>query len=224
MPELLELYAKADTAVFQYVCSRVLGDAGTSECFERIIEELSAHQGVDRNNVIHYCDVLTTWGRLSVVPVILEQYTIVRREQPTMILPMLLSSLLEDREWGPIAEEPEIEELDDYVSMVMARYDELKRKFSTDRVLIFDGRRWGVIPFARLILHRVAHPEFDHTYEFDLRRRLEASTGINCSAFFKDEVFQPLAAAAIVEEFLGGPEVVNYEDGVRYFFGHRIPD
>ena len=35
---------------------------------------------------------------------------------------------------------------------------------------------------------------------------------------------QPLSAAAIVEEFLESRESEKYEDGVRYFFGHRIPD
>ena len=40
----------------------------------------------------------------------------------------------------------------------------------------------------------------------------------------KEGVIQPLATAAILEEFLESPEAAKYEDGVRYFFGHRIPD
>jgi hypothetical protein len=56
------------------------------------------------------------------------------------------------------------------------------------------------------------------------RRRFEASTGIDCSGFYKDRNFQPLTAAAILEDFLESPEVARYEEGVRYFFGHRIPE
>ena len=52
----------------------------------------------------------------------------------------------------------------------------------------------------------------------------EASTGIDCSGFYQEEKPQPLTAAAIIEDFLESSESQHYEKGVRYFFGHRIPD
>ncbi|NVB40421.1 hypothetical protein G6O69_21455 [Pseudenhygromyxa sp. WMMC2535] len=59
-----------------------------------------------------------------------------------------------------------------------------------------------------------------------VRRRFEAATGIDCRAMFDPKVkgrWRPLQAAAIAERFLASPEAERYEDGVRYFFGHRIP-
>jgi hypothetical protein len=59
------------------------------------------------------------------------------------------------------------------------------------------------------------------------RMVFEANTGISCREFFTDgdtARFRPLAAAAILEEFLADPKRERFEDGVRYFFGHRIPD
>ncbi len=134
---------------------------------------------------------------------------------------MHLSSLLEEGEWGPLVEEPEIEELDNYAEKVMAHYYKQKEIFSSDRVFVFNGKPWGVIPFSNLVLHRAANPKFDHTFEFELRRRFEASTGINCNAFFRKGIFRPLAVAAIVEFFLEGEDAKRYKDGNRYFFGQK---
>ncbi|MEZ4271726.1 MAG: hypothetical protein R3C68_09935 [Myxococcota bacterium] len=59
---------------------------------------------------------------------------------------------------------------------------------------------------------------------FNYRHKFEVATGIDCSEMFYERMPQPLVAAKIVEEFLESPDVDKYEDGVRYFFGHRIPD
>ncbi|NJK31974.1 MAG: hypothetical protein HC927_05885 [Deltaproteobacteria bacterium] len=56
------------------------------------------------------------------------------------------------------------------------------------------------------------------------RRRFEASTGIDCSEFYSDGEFFPLVAAARLEAWIDSPEADRYEPGVRYFFGHRIPN
>jgi hypothetical protein len=39
-----------------------------------------------------------------------------------------------------------------------------------------------------------------------------------------DYKLDPLAAAAILEDMLESGELERFEPGVRYFFGHRIPD
>jgi hypothetical protein len=54
---------------------------------------------------------------------------------------------------------------------------------------------------------------------------LEANTGLDCRGFYdRDFMLRPLAAAAIVEDFVESGEANKYLPGVRYFFGHRIPD
>ena len=57
-----------------------------------------------------------------------------------------------------------------------------------------------------------------------LRRRFEPATGLDCSEIFADDTVHPLAAAAIAEEFLDSDAAARFEDGVRYFFGRRIPE
>ena len=36
-----------------------------------------------------------------------------------------------------------------------------------------------------------------------MRHKFEAFTGVNCSSFYENETLKPLAASAIIEEFLG---------------------
>ncbi len=57
----------------------------------------------------------------------------------------------------------------------------------------------------------------------DLREKFEASTGINCSGFYNNKQFQPLAATAVLEEFLESVDPQKYREGMRYFFGHPVP-
>jgi hypothetical protein len=64
----------------------------------------------------------------------------------------------------------------------------------------------------------------EHRDAARLRRRFEASTGIDCHDFYVEQGFQPLSAARIAEDFLNGPQAAKYEEGCRYFFGHLIPD
>jgi hypothetical protein len=223
LPTLLDLYEEAYGAVLRYVCTRVLGDAGTAPCFRRMIEELETEKGNDPNKTIHYCSAFRAWGSLSTVPIILEQYHELRKSQEAAILPMNLSSMLE-AEWGPISDGAKLKDLPAYSRLVMDRYEELKRQFETDQVIVYGGEVAGVIPYAKWILKRLGDTPFEHVSQSFLRRRFEASTGINCSAFYKKGRFQPLKAAAIVEDFLESPQAATYQDGVRYFFGHRIPD
>lgn len=106
----------------------------------------------------------------------------------------------------------------EYHNAVLERYQHLVDEFGDDQVLIFGGKRFGVVSFAKMLLDRFKQP---HVQTF-WRRKFEASTGINCTDFYRNGSFQPLAATAIVEDFLESSEATRYEDGVRYFFGYRI--
>ncbi|QRK11042.1 hypothetical protein JQX13_13790 [Archangium violaceum] len=111
-----------------------------------------------------------------------------------------------------------------YEDRVLERYEELKRKFGTDQVILLHGERFSVVSVARRLLRSLNGSDFERAKRPFYRRRFEASTGIDCSPFYKDGEFQPLTAAAILEDFLESPEAARYEEGVRYFFGHRIPE
>jgi hypothetical protein len=77
---------------------------------------------------------------------------------------------------------------------------------------------------AERLLNLVRQPDPDVLEAIDLHLRFEASTGVDCSGFFSGTRLQPLSVAGVVEQFLESPEAAKYKDGVRYFFGHRIPD
>ncbi len=111
--------------------------------------------------------------------------------------------------------------------LVDARYAELQSKFGSDQVPVWEGELWSVRDFARRTVELITGDENKRkSVTFIVhRRKFEGATGIDCRPFFaNDRDFQPLAAAAILEDFLASPEADKYEPGVRYFWGHRIPD
>jgi len=89
---------------------------------------------------------------------------------------------------------------------------------------IIEGGRLNIRDIAQRLLTRVQTGERLDRIAMG-RMLLEATTGLNCRAFFDDSGrLQNLTAAAIVEEFLERGDTDRYQPGVRYFFGHRIPD
>jgi hypothetical protein len=59
---------------------------------------------------------------------------------------------------------------------------------------------------------------------YNLRHRFEAFTGIDCRPMLHALRLQPLSIATIIEQFELSGEVSKYRAGVRYFWGHSIPD
>ncbi len=210
-----------DDGVLRGKACEALGDFGSVREFQSILEEMDSLTHPER--AVAYCGALRDWGRLSVVPVLLHQYDIYKPFDIAEKIPLYVSSMLE-REWGDLAKHPSIAELDEYMAQVVSRYRELTESLGGDDVLVQYGAKFDVVSFARLIFSHLTDSYFDITFQPYFRRRFEASTGIDCSPFFQDGIFQPLAAAAMVEEFLESRDAAKYEDGLRYFFGHRIPD
>jgi hypothetical protein len=223
LPAVLDLYDEASTAVFGYVASRVLGDAGTGACFGRMTDELANTAEVSPGKIFHYCDAFSTHGALSHVPLILREYLALRRRRIDAGSLLIDLSWLLEEDWGPIADKPAAEELPDYERLVMARYECLRETHGAVDALLFNGEGWSVRSLARLFLDQLGKEEVPHIPMFHLRRKFEASTGIDCTSFFRDKKFQPLVAAANLEAFLESGELAKFEPGVRYFFGHRIP-
>ncbi len=221
LPRVLDLYDPSGDYRFNYHCIIFIGDAGTGSCFERIIAELEHQADPDDYEVgINYSRALTSRGLLADIPLLVKAY---HRHaffrDAAEIIPSFISSLLEP-EPGPLSDPTEFARRPLYKAAVLARYQELSEAFGGDQVLVIKGERFGVVSMAERMIELLHKPYFSP----NLRRKFEATTGIDCSAFYKKEVLQPLAAAAIVEEFLESPEAAKFEEGVRYFFGHRIPD
>lgn len=209
---------------------QILGDTGSVDCFREIraeIEALRKRVSFDVatcDTVLRACRAFTAWGRLDVVPVLMDQYLTLRLNGTSEIavLPLLMADLLSDDEGTMIAHEPPEHHLEDYLNLVMNEYESVVARLGSDKVHVFRGELQSVRGLAermRRLTTRYVSGEL-----VALRRRFEPATGVDCSEIFANDSFDPLAAAAIAEEFLDGDAAARFEDGVRYFFGHRIPD
>jgi hypothetical protein len=205
------------------VCAELLGDAATTQDL-RALENMLL-EGPDHLRVAA-CRAAYWSGELWLVPLMIDSWNRVEWRDDRDTIAFMLSDLLEETA-GPIVAN-EAYSASQYNELVRRRVEELHSEIGTDRVSVWEGKVFGVTQIARrmyelLLSEGESVGDLDDSF-IDYRHKFEASTGINCSSFFRNEEFQPLAATAILEEFLESGQGERYEDGVRYFFGHRIPD
>ncbi|MFY2563616.1 hypothetical protein ACN469_38840 [Corallococcus terminator] len=220
MARLLDIHDETTSDLLRWTCVQILGDAAPRSCFDRMVRELD--DALDPDKAGRFCNAFEAWGSTSAVPALLQAYERYFGFQDFEGLPLKLSTLLEP-EWGPLARRPTEDRLLAYEDQVMARCEALQREFGSDQVILLHGERFGVVSLARRMLRSLGDSDLERAMQPFYRRRFEASTGIDCSRFYKDREFQSLTAAAILEAFLESPEASRYDEGVRYFFGHRIP-
>lgn len=217
IPQLLSAYERSPGPLFSFACCTLLGDAGPNRCFTAAIQELEKSEDFEKE--LSFCDMLATRGRLADVLVLLRVYERVASIADSDFLCRNLSDMLEPVH-GVLRDPSRSGSFKRYRARVMSRYNRLVDRLGSDQFLVFKGGQFGVERLARGILKYVRQQLFDSVW----RRKFEASTGIDCSAFYENGILQPLSCATLVEEFLESPQAGQYEDGVRYFFGHRIPD
>lgn len=220
VPNLLEIYDRSSDYIIEHLCSTLLGDAGVSSCFSNIANRITKEFVITRRYelIIDYCNALFSRGRLGDIPLILSAYESHSSIDEMGIIPCYISELLE-YPVGQLTDPANFSSPVEYHNAVISRQQELIASFGNEDVLIFGGKTFAVVSYAHMLLDRFQHP---HVQSF-WRRKFEACTGVNCSSFYDNGIFQPLSATAIVEDFLNSQEAKKYEDGFRYFFGHRIP-
>jgi hypothetical protein len=218
IPRLVPMCEDDSEPILSTLASDLTGDAGPDSLINSVAEHL--RHGTDNYEaVLNFCSVLDARGLLADVLTLLNAFEAIQEIRDASIISVYLSNCLEV-EPGRLAERHKFESFSAYRRAVESRYHELVEQFGTDRILLLRGKPFGVLPLARKILTRAQEPYFP----MDLRRRFEASTGIDCSSFYRDGEFQPLRAIALVETFLEDPGCARFRDGQRYFFGHPIPD
>lgn len=231
LPVALECFRKTDDWRLKATAARVLGDAGTVECFREMRAELEQHPGRKRDAIdvetrevfLLHCRAFAAWGRLDVVPVLMDQYLTLRLKQTPEIevLPLLMAELLAPKTGSMIAHEPPEDQLENYLNLVMNEYESLSEKLGSTKVLVYRGAAQSVRGLAGRMRHLVARtPSLELAR---IRARFEPATGIDCSGIFEDGQARTLAAAELAEQFLEDPRSDRFEDGARYFFGHRVP-
>jgi hypothetical protein len=183
-----------------------------------------------------YIEVLCASMRPQFLDTILAWYPTTQDESVRCEAPWDLSNIWED-EPGPIDAGPQLvldpqypapfeQKIRDYegyervVREAAARVDPSAR-------YVLGGAPFSVVALAkRMIAH--AHAGEDSSRTNFERMVFEANTGISCRDFFTNDErnpkFRPLAAMAILEDFLDDPWSRHFADGQRYFFGHPIPE
>lgn len=231
-PAVLALCRESRDWRLKTVATRVLGHAGTVECFRDMRAEIEADLGRRRDQIdvatreviLLYSRSFASWGRLDVVPVLMDQYLTLRlkRTPEIALLPLLMADLLVDDERTMIAHEPPEDCLEDYLNLVMERFERLSQQLGSEKVIVFRGALLSVPGLAE----RMRRPGTSYVASelLTLRERFEPATGTDCSAIFASSKASPLAAADLAERFLDSGAAEGYQPGVRYFFGHPIPD
>lgn len=224
IPALVAMVSSDTDPISLSLCKALLGDAGATTTIDAIALKLAngepntASGEPDFEVTLVWSSILSRRGKLADMPHILAAYARFAEIRDADILPCYLCDCLET---SALLSAPEdFDSLDSYRAAVTARCAELSDRFGTDQVLLHEGEPLSVTGLAERILRRLREPYFP----YDLRRRFECATGIDCSSFYENGFFKPMQAAALIQDFLESPQSRQFEDGVRYFFGHRIPD
>jgi len=189
----------------------------------------------------YFCVILSCSAGVWGVPHLIRHYRWLKNREVENDVEYNISQVLE-AEPGPILSGPQVlwesnglpppfEEsspvflADDYLSLTEETFQRLvsSQRLYEQEALV-EGERLNIRNVAQRLLARVrtgAHPD-----RIEMGRMLlEATTGLNCRAFFDDSGrLKNLTAATIVEDFLERGDADRYQPGVRYFFGHQIPD
>jgi hypothetical protein len=226
----------------------ITGDAGT-EADLRTLAELMHDESADVR--ASACEAAMMAGRLWLVPFMLEAYRRATHAGDRETIGYAISDLLDEQAFGEIASlvgspsapavrsseiqnpllralaEQQAARADDeptFEPAVETRFDALRAQFGGDQLSIWRGKPFSVRALAAYLLSLVRNPSGSVPAEsfYVLRQKFEAATGIDCSAFFKDGVLQPLAVAAIAEDFLESGRPDTFRDGQRHFFAHIV--
>ena len=219
MRQLIDIYNNSEDPVLIGLCAMLLGDAGTPECFDFITGSLSSVEG--NETAQEYVDILTARGRLSDVPLMVKTYErFADGDDPEFFAYDLAEILSSDLDF--VDNPDEFDSPAEYTAAVLEKYHDVAAALGGDKYYAFRGALFNVIDVAHGVIHALREP--DDFIPSLWRRKFEASTGIDCSLFYKDRILQPLVATAIIEEFLDSPAAAHFKPGIRYFFGHRLPD
>jgi hypothetical protein len=226
-PDLVNIFFATKNHLLRDACCRLLGDAGSTEAIRKVTMLLRARfedlDPIGGDQALYLAAALGIHGQLLFVPEMLLLFEWNLGVSDSSIFALLLSQMLE-MSWGPLSECPQSEEeFPEYQSKVMERARELAQGLGSEQAYVFMGQALDVPELARLLLRNLGSSHFEEASQWILRRRFEASTGINCTSFFKEARFQPLTAAVILEDFLSSDSAKLFVPGHKYFFGWPVP-
>ena len=205
----------SDDSRLRRVCATILGDAGTDSCLKSVRANINP---LHVEKAVKYFHTLSNWGSVSAIHTMIDifysNYMFQAAESMSIHFSMLLV-----KDFSLVLVKPKDNQIDDYCNSIESRISAIK-----DDTLIWNGDIFSIVQVAERLMDCLSDSHYNRVFQTFARHKIEASTGIDCTGFYENEIFQPLAAASIIESFLDSDVANEYEDGVRYFFGHRIPD
>jgi hypothetical protein len=202
-----------------------------------LLERVYTHEALLRypEMVRQYCEILCHSMRPGYLNIVLYWYGQTDNMDVRESVPLYLSSVWED-EPSVIEEGPQLvldpqypppfeQYVHDYVGYER-QVRETASRVDPSASYVLGGAPFSVVALAKRMLTHARAGEDSPRTNFE-RMVFEANTGISCRGFFADDEsakFRPLAAMAILEDFLADPWSRHFVDGQRYFFGHPIPD
>ncbi len=223
LPRLTHVMKQWDDAALWGACSILLGFAGSHSLLKALLDEFHTHLFMERNLTYQkyvafiFQESMFLWA----APQIAELYLAAPRRKRMSLLPYLISELIEPHR-GLLSQVTASD--NEYRSLVAQNVHALRDKYGSSNIPVLYGELFSVRKLAQRMLSGMTTDTINSSTFMSERAIFESATGVDCGGFYLQSRLQPLTAAAIVEEFLASSEVAKYEDGVRYFFGHRIPD
>jgi hypothetical protein len=226
-PSLLDIFFNTENYLLRTACRHLLGDAGSTDAINKaamlVRKRFADLEPIGGDEALDLASALAFHGQLVFVRDILLIFEWNLSASDSRIFTLLLSQMLEPK-WGPLTQQPRREEeFVKYRDRVTNRAQELALNLGSEQAYVFMGQELHVPDIARLLLKNLGNSHFEEASHWLFRHRFEASTGINCTTFFKEDKFQPLTAAAALEEFLSSSEVKRFVPGHKYFFGWQVP-
>lgn len=213
--ELPAIFRETKEAPLAICCAELIGDAGKDAVVEEMTGILTNESTIDR--ALLCCTSLYNRGYLRDVPLLLATWRRFVEHPDAEIIPVWISDLLEPFD-GPMSEPEIFEDIEEYETLVRDGHEAVAERLGSADLKVYRGEPFDVRGLAQAIRERVREPYI----RSDLRHRFEAATGIDCRSFYRNGNIRPLAAAAIVEEFLESDVAGAFESGERYFFRHRV--
>jgi hypothetical protein len=113
----------------------------------------------------------------------------------------------------------------------LRRRDQLASLLGSPDANSYRGELWSVQTLAEMMLGVSREEEFSgRDFSDEWRARFEASTGVDCSSFYKKigetkysdtHEFQPQNVVSVMENYLK-TNSKSFEPGIRYFWGRQM--
>lgn len=233
---------QSDDSMFMWNAGCALLGYGAPMEHVRAFVQWALGQDDDESTTFYASTIGAAAGGLWIVEPTLERFARMDDANERMLVCSCLSWLLESDsgaiERGPVLIEPSGDDLLLLSTSDPRPNDAAYSRYILDRMKCFrdqnnlrddaivaEGDVLSLAGTARRLLDRVRGRDATAGRIGHGLRSFRAMTGLDCrDVYTKEGALQRLTTAAILEDWLDSGEAERFEPGVRYFFGHRIPD